>query len=77
MNVRMPSAMNHLMGSGKDDLQKMDELKQSTYSTADKAQFLESGEPIQPILEAIEDELHRYFGDYCEKNKLLDLLLSF
>ena len=39
--------------------------------------YLSSGEPVQPILDAIEDELHLYYGEFCNECQQVDLLLSF
>jgi hypothetical protein len=39
--------------------------------------YLSSGEPMQPIIDSIEDELHLFYDDYCSREKHLDFLLSF
>ena len=30
--------------------------------------YLKTGEPLQPILESIEDELHLYYEQYCNRD---------
>jgi len=56
----------------------MEELRNKVYpKAAVESQFLASGEPIQPILDAIEEELHLHFNEYCHQDHLTDFLLSF
>ena len=54
--------------------QLMDSSEQVEALRAQK-QCLSSGEPIQPILEQIQNELHLHYHDYC--NQSLDFLLTY
>lgn len=40
-----------------------------------RKQCLSSGEPVQPILEQMQDQLHVYYHEYC--TEALDFLLAF
>ena len=59
-----------------DDFDRVEDLRKKVEGPV-CAQFLKSGEPVRPILDNIEEELHVYFGEYCLQTKVIDFLLSY
>jgi hypothetical protein len=50
-----------------DDFDRVEDLRNKVASEGPVlAQFFRSGEPVKPILDSIEEELHVHFGEYCQ-----------
>ena len=62
---KAPANLSHLMSI--DDFDRVDDLRNKVASEGPVlAQFFRSGEPVKPILDSIEEELHVHFGEYCQ-----------